>query len=183
MCERVVLKRSWSLEFVLDQHKMQECAKRLQTKIHCVKSVQIRRFFCYVFFCIRTEYRDLRSESLHPVRVQENMDQKNLRIWTLFMQWSLWLGRFWWLESILILLNLTKKYLLDQSYHLVSKRHNNLRTKTSFFISSEGEIETVKEFKVKFFRYIAVSLRMTIVQIVCLYILFYILEIQEKIIR
>ena len=54
MCERVVLKKSWSLEFVCDQHKMQECTKRLQIKIHCVKSIQIWRFFCYVFSCIRT---------------------------------------------------------------------------------------------------------------------------------
>ena len=29
---------------------------------HCVKSAQIRSFFCSVFSCIRTEYGDLRSK-------------------------------------------------------------------------------------------------------------------------
>ena len=40
--------------------------------IHCVKSVQIRSFFWSVFSFIQTEYGDV--------------DQKNLRIWTLFTQ-------------------------------------------------------------------------------------------------
>ena len=50
---------------------------------HCVKSVQIRSFFWSVFSCIRTKYGDLLRKS---VRIQENKDQKNLRIWTLFTQ-------------------------------------------------------------------------------------------------
>ena len=58
--------------------------------IHCVKSVQIRSFFWSVFFCIRTEYGNLRSKSPYSVRIQENTDQKKLCIWSLFMQWS-WL--------------------------------------------------------------------------------------------
>ena len=33
---------------------------------------------------IRNEYEDLQSKSLYSVRIQENMDQKKLRIWTLF---------------------------------------------------------------------------------------------------
>ena len=53
---------------------------------HCMKSVQIRRFFWSVFPCIRTEYGDLRSKSPYSVRIQENTDQKKLRIWTLFTQ-------------------------------------------------------------------------------------------------
>ena len=40
-----------------------------EAKCHCVKSVQIRNFFCSVFSCIRTEY-----------------GQKQLCIWTLFTQ-------------------------------------------------------------------------------------------------
>ena len=56
---------------------------------HCVKSVQIRRFFCAVFSCIRTEYVDLRGKFPYSVRIQENTDQKNLRIWTLFTHWLL----------------------------------------------------------------------------------------------
>ena len=50
--------------------------------MHCVKSVQIGRFFWSVFSCIRTEYGDLLRKSLYSVRIQENMDQKKLRIWT-----------------------------------------------------------------------------------------------------
>ena len=41
---------------------------------HCVKSVQIRSYFCSVFSCIRTEYGDRKSP--YSVRIQENMEQK-----------------------------------------------------------------------------------------------------------
>ena len=58
------------------------------TEYHCLKSVQIRSYFCSVFSCIRTEYEDLWSKSLYSVRMQENTDQKQLRIWTLFTQCS-----------------------------------------------------------------------------------------------
>ena len=51
----------------------------------CVKSVQIRRFFWSVFSCIWAEYGSLRSIS--PYSMQENADQKNLRVWTLFTQY------------------------------------------------------------------------------------------------
>ena len=50
---------------------------------HYVKSVQIRSFFLSVFSCIRTECRDLRGKSTYSIRIQENKDQKTLRIWTL----------------------------------------------------------------------------------------------------
>ena len=49
-----------------------------------MKSVQMRSFFWSVFSCIRTEYGDLRNKSPYSVQIQENADQKNLRIWTLF---------------------------------------------------------------------------------------------------
>ena len=52
---------------------------------HCVKSVQIRSFFWSVFSCIWTKYGDLRSESPYSVPIQENTDQKKLRIWRLFI--------------------------------------------------------------------------------------------------
>ena len=29
--------------------------------IHCIKSVEIRSYFCYIFFCIWTEYRKIRT--------------------------------------------------------------------------------------------------------------------------
>ena len=50
------------------------------TKKRCVKSIQIRSFFYSLFSCIRTEYRQLRSKSAYSVRIQENTDQKKLRI-------------------------------------------------------------------------------------------------------
>ena len=52
--------------------------------IHCVKSVQIRSYLWSVFFCIRTEYLELLRKSPYSVRIQENTDQNELRIWTLF---------------------------------------------------------------------------------------------------
>ena len=51
-----------------------------------MKRVQTRSFFLSVFSCIRTEYGDLRSKSPYSDRIQENTDQKKLRIWTLFTQ-------------------------------------------------------------------------------------------------
>ena len=63
------------------------CAKlAIKNKEHCVKSVQIRSFFWSVFSCIRTGYGDLLRKPPYPVRIQENTDQKKLRIWTLFTQ-------------------------------------------------------------------------------------------------
>ena len=53
---------------------------------HCVKSVQTMSFSWSIFSGIRTEYREIRSISPYSVRMPENMDQKKLRIWTLFTQ-------------------------------------------------------------------------------------------------
>ena len=58
----------------------------LKLRYRCVKSVQLRSYFWSVFTCIRTEYGDLRSISAYSLRIQENTDQKQLRIWTLFTQ-------------------------------------------------------------------------------------------------
>ena len=48
-----------------------------------------RSFLWSLFSCIRTEYGDLWSKSPYSVQMQENTDQKKLRIWTLFAQWML----------------------------------------------------------------------------------------------
>ena len=53
---------------------------------YTVWSVQTRSFLWFVFFCIRTEYGDLRSKSPYSLWIQENTDQKKLRISTLFTQ-------------------------------------------------------------------------------------------------
>ena len=55
-------------------------------KKHCMKSVQIRSFFWSINSCIRAKYGDLRSKSPYSLWIQENMDQKKLRIWTIFTQ-------------------------------------------------------------------------------------------------
>ena len=68
-----------------------------------VKNVQIRSFFWSIFFCIWAEYGDLLHKSPYSVRIQENTDQKNLRIRTLLEQ--SWLSE----EARLTYLNLTKK--------------------------------------------------------------------------
>ena len=54
----------------------------------CVKRVQIRSFFWSVFSCIRTEFGDWLRKSPYSVWIQENTDQKKLRIWTFFTQCS-----------------------------------------------------------------------------------------------
>ena len=56
---------------------------RVSSNSHWVKSIQIRSISWSVFSCIRTEYRELRRKSSYWVRIQENTDQKKLRIWTL----------------------------------------------------------------------------------------------------
>ena len=69
------------------------------TAIHCVKSIQIRSFFWSLFSRIRTEYGEIRSIIPYTVRVRENMDQKKLRIWTLFTQWVFHPTLFIWRAS------------------------------------------------------------------------------------
>ena len=49
-----------------------------------MKSVQMGSFFWSVFFFIRTEFKDLQRKSPYLVQIQENTDQKKLRICTLF---------------------------------------------------------------------------------------------------
>ena len=49
------------------------------------------KFFLVRIFLYSDWIRRLRSKSPYPVRIQENTDQKKLRIWTLFTQCSLFL--------------------------------------------------------------------------------------------
>ena len=54
-------------------------AYRILTKIHDEgKSVQIRSYLWFVFFCIRTGYGDIRSISPYQIRIQGNTDHKSL---------------------------------------------------------------------------------------------------------
>ena len=46
--------------------------------------------FLVRFSCIRTEYGDILGKPQYSAQIQENADQKNLRICTLFMQWQSW---------------------------------------------------------------------------------------------
>ena len=73
---------------------------------HCVKSVQIRRFFWSLFSRIWTEYGYLLRKSPYSVRVRENEDQKKLHIWTLFTQLN-----FFWVLFRLIVVHKCKIYL------------------------------------------------------------------------
>ena len=61
-------------------------SKLYELSYYCVKCVQRRSFFCSVFSCIPTEYREIQSISPYSVRMRENTDQKKLRIWTRFTQ-------------------------------------------------------------------------------------------------
>ena len=58
----------------------------LTRHLHCVKTVQIRSFLWSVFSSIRTEYGEILRISPYSVWMRENMDQKKLRISTLFTQ-------------------------------------------------------------------------------------------------
>ena len=45
-------------------------------------------FFWSIFSCIWTKNGDLRSKYPYSVQIREISDQKKLRIWTLFRQWT-----------------------------------------------------------------------------------------------
>ena len=64
----------------INPRKIKQIWKINLLKVHCVKSVQIRSFFWSIFSHVWTEYGDLN----YSVQMQQNMDQKKLRIWTLF---------------------------------------------------------------------------------------------------
>ena len=78
------------LKEAVEIHKKQTRNLSVLSKIykvyHCVKSVQIRSFFWSVFSRLRAEYGQRRRISPYSVQMQENANQKKLRIWTLFTQ-------------------------------------------------------------------------------------------------
>ena len=87
MLDELILIRSVSRNQIHVIARMSKKGFSLRTsRTYCVKSVQIKSFFWPAFSCIRTEYGDLLSNSPYSVQIQENTDQKKLRIWTLFTQ-------------------------------------------------------------------------------------------------
>ena len=56
---------------------LSNCLRRYNLfSCHCMKSVQIRRFFWSVFSRIWTEYGEIRSISSYSVQMRENTNQK-----------------------------------------------------------------------------------------------------------
>ena len=80
---------------------------------HCVKSVQIRSIFRFLFSCIWTEYGEIRRISPYSVRMRENTDQQILRIWTLFTQCVL-LILIWNFDNVLVCLRI-QPFLLSEA--------------------------------------------------------------------
>ena len=77
-----------------------------------MKSAQIRNYFWFGFSCIQTEYGDLQSKFPYSVRIQENTEQKKLRIWTLFTQCEpFYLKSIFTLQDGETTLHLTVRYL------------------------------------------------------------------------
>ena len=61
-------------------------------RAHCVKSVQIWRFFWSVFSRIWTEYRDLLRKSPYSSLNTGKNGPEKLYIWTVFTQWQIWVN-------------------------------------------------------------------------------------------
>ena len=88
--------------------------------INCVKSAQILSFFWSVFSHIRTEYGEILRISPYLVRMQENVVQKKLRIWTLFTQWLVLQLQIELNESWKVCLSLWSWRLLKPNRNLLS---------------------------------------------------------------
>ena len=71
----------WLFDFEAGFHRL----AALRTA-HCVKSVQ-NGVFSGPYFPVFGLNTDIYCKSPYSVRIQENTDQKKLRIWTLFTQW------------------------------------------------------------------------------------------------
>ena len=74
---------------VSDFQMMAVSVMKLHYRNTAWKVFKYRVFFWSVFSFIRTEYGNLRSKSPYSVRIQENTDQKKLRIWTFFTRGKL----------------------------------------------------------------------------------------------
>ena len=92
----VVEANNWAIRLVSTRTSTgptTDTAKKIREKLylpimnrtHCVKSVQIRSFFWYVFSRIRTEYEEILRISSYSFRMRENTDQKKLRIWLMLL--------------------------------------------------------------------------------------------------
>ena len=92
---------------------------RNSNKQHCVKFVQKRSFFWSGFSRIRTGYGEIRIISPYSVRMQENKDQKKLRIWTLFTQCAITRPAFTCSKSMETLEQFVK------SFQILQLRHQN----------------------------------------------------------
>ena len=88
--------------------------------INCVKSAQILSFFWSVFSHIRTEYGEILRISPYLIRMQENVVQKKLRIWTLFTQWLVLQLQIELNESWKVCLSLWSWRLLKPNRNLLS---------------------------------------------------------------
>ena len=89
-----------SYVYIFQDRQTQWSKLRCETKIcyiHCLKSVQIQRFFSSIFSYIWTEYGDLLPKYPYSVWIQENRDQKKLCIWTRSRSdWYLFLFKTSW---------------------------------------------------------------------------------------
>ena len=81
-----------------------------------MKSVRMWNYFWFVFSCNWTEYGDLRSKSPYLVQIQENTDQKKLRIWTLFTQW----GSFLPIQSIQLIIMVKPSVVYPNTISLIA---------------------------------------------------------------
>ena len=80
-------KKDYVLGFVKQNFKMHsKMSLAFDSNLYYVKNVQIWNFLWSVFSCIRSKCGDLLRKSPYSVRIQENTDQKKLRIWTPFTQ-------------------------------------------------------------------------------------------------
>ena len=103
---------------------------------HCVKSVQIRSYFWFVFSCIRIEYGDLLRKSPYSIRMQENTDQKQLLIWTLFTECkciSIFAVYLVILKNFAYLREYKKSVQANFKLKLSCKKQNKIRSKVIFW--------------------------------------------------
>ena len=122
---------------------------------HCAKSVQIWSDFWSVFSLIRTEYGEILRISLHSIRMRENMDQKSLRIWTLFKQCKYYVS-----ENSLELLVLNVLYIFEYFIWILKCLEEIWSTNILSFsqVADRFRIETVA-FIALVFNYLKTNLR------------------------
>ena len=109
------------------ENYLQEICKNVQKQNPCVKTVQKRSFFWSVFSCIRTE-------SPYSVRIQENMYQKKLRIWTFFTQCTHFQGLLSAISFHFVLYNKTSR--INNFFRLIfNESYKTNHFSINFFIN------------------------------------------------